>query len=882
MRISIVSVLALTASTLAFDGDTAGNGRVLAGAYIVQFAPGHDSASAFYENLTTCGISVVRRQTFDPNILAGTSFHLTSDTKADLDMIQSFSQVSKISPVRLYDQVAPAGHPVGKYDWRRLQKPNLHRRIVTESNDTMTTHVMTGVDKLHQEGLDGSGIKIAIIDTGIDYTLSALGGGFGPGYKVAWGTDLVGDDYDGTNTPVPDSDPIDCNGHGTHVAGIIAAANDPYVLGVAPNVTLGIYKVFGCSGSVSDDILITAFTAAYNAGADIITASIGGANGWPEEPWSAATAAIVAAGTPCMLAAGNDGEEGMFYTSSASTGTDVTSVGSIDNTNSPEVLYSAEYIVNNSTSSAFGYTPAIGSFDSVSLPLWTDTYDTAITDDGCYGFDADLTGKIVLIRRGTCTFLAKAQSALDAGAQYVMFYNNVAGTFEASLSGSEITGAGMVDSDTGATWVNLLASGDEVVLSFSSNTSLIVVSPGDVNNVTGGYMSTFSTWGLTNENTLKPVISAPGGNILSTYLSSSGGYAVLSGTSMATPFIAGVVALYKQVNGKDVSPLVINAALSATATPVDFNDGSSTYSYLASVAQQGAGLVDAYHLIHAGTTLSETNLALNDTAHFVSNASFYVENTGDDTIAYTLTHQPASNAYAFSSDDATLPATFPPPTDTLYSTAVITPSSFSLTPGSKQKVNLLVTPNPALDSSLVPVYSGYVEVTASTGNESVHMPYAGVATVMHDIPILEKDGGWPAYNDSLAVSTLTYYTSGSNQTNLDVYTPSTNSTPIYSWNNAWYTIFERVDVVNINGSNTVRVAGLDTVGSVAGYPYWYVPRGLDGESQSVYWNGSLADGTTVQTGAYKLVLRLAKVFGDLSKASDYETYSSEAFYMDMS
>ena len=117
----------------------------------------------------------------------------------------------------------------------------------------------------------------------IDYTLSALGGGFGPGYKVAWGTDLVGDDYDGTNTPVPDSDPIDCNGHGTHVAGIIAAANDPYVLGVAPNVTLGIYKVFGCSGSVSDDILITAFTAAYNAGADIITASIGGANGWPEE-----------------------------------------------------------------------------------------------------------------------------------------------------------------------------------------------------------------------------------------------------------------------------------------------------------------------------------------------------------------------------------------------------------------------------------------------------------------------------------------------------------------------------------------------------------------------------------------------------------------------
>lgn len=108
-------------------------------------------------------------------------------------------------------------------------------------------------------------------------------------------------------------------------------------------------------------------------------------------------------------------------------------------------------------------------------------------------------------------------------------------------------------------------------------------------------MSLFTTWNPTNENDIKPVVSAPGGNILSTYLSSQGGYAILSGTSMATPFIAGVVALYLQAKGKGVSPLVINAALTATAKPLNLNDGTTThYPFLTSVAQQGGGLVNAY------------------------------------------------------------------------------------------------------------------------------------------------------------------------------------------------------------------------------------------------------------------------------------------------
>jgi subtilisin family serine protease len=72
--------------------------------------------------------------------------------------------------------------------------------------NTFSPHVMTGVDKLHAEGLNGNGIKIAVIDTGVDYTHPALGGGFGPGFKVIGGYDFVGEEFNGIDPPKPDND----------------------------------------------------------------------------------------------------------------------------------------------------------------------------------------------------------------------------------------------------------------------------------------------------------------------------------------------------------------------------------------------------------------------------------------------------------------------------------------------------------------------------------------------------------------------------------------------------------------------------------------------------------------------------------------------------
>ncbi|EFX05799.1 subtilisin-like protease [Grosmannia clavigera kw1407] len=864
MRLSAIAASlgapAIAAATANYSlSDT--NKGIAPGAYIVEFTPEHTSVDSFYQNLSSNGIHAVQRRAFDHAFFSGTSFHLPANRTSDLDVIGNFTQVKAISPVRLFSHGSPISRDKRLSKVEALARSNKKRAL----QGAPSSHVMAGVDKLHAEGIDGSGIMIAEIDTGIDYTLPALGGCFGPGCKISFGYDLVGNNYTGANTPVPDNDPLDCNGHGTHVAGIIAASDDPYVLGVAPNVTLGIYKVFGCSGDAANDVLIDAFLMAYNHGVDIITSSIGGASGWPEEPWAAVTASIVAAGTPCMLAAGNDGSDGMFYASSASAGDDVTSVGSVDNIRTPSASLLLDYVVDGASTETT-YNEGSGSFTGVSLPLYANSFNTSITNDFCSAITANLTGKIALIRRGTCTFEAKADVAKNAGAAYVMFYNNIAGTMTPSLGSASLTGAGMVSADVGTKWVGLLAAGKTVTLTFPDKVELLVDPTGSANTVSGGRMSTFSTWNPTNELTIKPVVSAPGGNILSTYLSDKGGYAVESGTSMATPFTAGVVALYLQAKGRGISPKLINAALSGSATPLVFNNGTADSSYLTSVAQQGGGLVNAYAMIRGGLSVTEANLALNDTAHHVQDAAFYVQNDGTTTETYTLSHAPAANAYAFDASYTGEVAEFPPPMDTKYATVQISPSTLTLEPGQKKRVTVEATPDASLDTTLVPFYSGFVNITG--GGSSVSIPYGGVSGNMHDIVMMSDDGPWPYVIGGF------YNTTNTTKT----YKPSAETYPSVIFESRWGSAAVRIDVVSTTGPNLLHEAGMNITGSIAGFPLMWTPRSF----LSGTWDGSLADGTTATSGTYKFVVRLAKVFADLAKGREYETYETVEFVMDMS
>jgi subtilisin family serine protease len=174
-------------------------------------------------------------------------------------------------------------------------------------------------------GSRGSGVTVAIIDTGINYMHDALGKGFGPGFKVKGGWDFVNND----------ADPLDDNGHGTHVSGIVAGQSD-VITGVAPEASLIAYKVLGSTGSGSESNVIAAIERAADPNQDGNTAdhvdvanlSLGG-SGNPDDPGSIAIDNATAAGITFAIAAGNSGSS--FHTiSSPGTSRNAITVGASD------------------------------------------------------------------------------------------------------------------------------------------------------------------------------------------------------------------------------------------------------------------------------------------------------------------------------------------------------------------------------------------------------------------------------------------------------------------------------------------------------------------------------------------------------------------------
>jgi minor extracellular serine protease Vpr len=426
----------------------------------------------------------------------------------------------------------------------------------------------------------GSGVKVGIIDSGIDPThpffdCSVDGGDKLIGAKTyASGVMGVGEDI------VFD--------HGTHVAGTVAGCVIPAgdaaapewleegaISGVAPGAQLYDYNVFpgfgggfiAFGGSAFSHDIARALEDAVVDGMDVVNLSLGGTQRGPNDFLDLALNAVVDAGVVAAVSAGNEGP-GDGTIGSPGTAANAITVGAVTNTH----LVGAFIVVD-------GLAPfpgASGDYDPFEKNPVTDAELSDWGGEACTSAaPAGVAGTVTLIDRGTCTFTTKIRNAQNAGAIGVLIVNNVDGP--ATGPGSD---GSQPDPEIPALGISK-ADGAAVRAALAQNPALTVTITGELQEVDaeGDVLAGFSSRGPTSfTRALKPEIVAPGVNIVSSVF--DGGWAAFQGTSMAAPHVAGAAALLLDAE-PGLSPEQVKSALVNRAKDLDYT-----------VLQQGAGRLD--------------------------------------------------------------------------------------------------------------------------------------------------------------------------------------------------------------------------------------------------------------------------------------------------
>jgi hypothetical protein len=344
-------------------------------------------------------------------------------------------------------------------------------------------------------------------------------------------------------------------------------------------------------------------------------------------------------------------------------------------------------------------------------------------NDACNGATApaagSLTGKIALIRRGTCGFFEKVSNAQAAGAVGVVIYNNQPGVVIPNVAGAvpiripvvSITAAdgGTIDSRLAAGAVDLTWTAQTVSLP----------------NATGNLISSFSSYGLSPDLTLKPDLGAPGGSIRSTFPLEAGGYANLSGTSMASPHVAGAVALLLEARPHTPSQAV-RSILQNSASPRPWS-GAPTAGYLDNVHRQGAGMLQIADAVRATTRVEPGKLSLGEFEAGAAPAlrTLTVTNNGPAAVTYTLSNAPAL---------ATGGSTFTPSFYAGFATVTFSSSTLTVPAGGTATVDASFVPDANLPDRSQ--YGGWIVIAPQDGGQAVRVPYAGFKGDYQSIQVL--------------------------------------------------------------------------------------------------------------------------------------------------
>lgn len=624
----------------------------------------------------------------------------------------------------------------------------VHRMVPKERDNFVAVPLIGAPAAWVNAGFTGDGVTIGIIDTGIDFTHADFGGpgtvaaydtalaakqaGSAPVYpdlaKVAGGYDFAGNAYDAADpdkaTPAPDSNPLDCEGHGTHVAGTAAGYgvaadgttyNGPWDdstpfdtmtigPGVAPEATLYALKVFGCEGST--DLVVEALDWAMDPNGDgdlsdhldVVNMSLGSTFGSSQDPDSVASSNAVDAGVAVIAAAGNSGD---IYevTGSPASATKALSVaasedpGQITDGFTARIGSAAAVEYPALLSNDFAWTSGVTNAPVVRLGNWSESPSESNNTDGCDALSAAdaaaVAGKVALLqwndddvarRCGSATrsgnvFAAGAIGAI-LGSSEAMFSVGIAGSADIPVVLSNATGT---DALSGA-----LDAGSAVTATLTAdlrNSIKLIVPPGPDDPT--DTLASFTSRGTALAGNVKPDVAAPGATIFSADVGTGNEGISLSGTSMAAPVTAGVAALVRQAHPAWTS-VEVKAAIMNTADHALFLDPGQTGPRY-DVLRAGSGRIDAKDAVRSHAVAYVT-----DDPGAVS-VSFGVMNLANAKVASKTVRIADKRdsggrvAYTVSLDSINSLA---------GATYAVSPTSVSLAPGTHKDVTVTLTLDP--------------------------------------------------------------------------------------------------------------------------------------------------------------------------------------------